>query len=124
MILSIHTYDNCYCNILEVRKVLSKIAKEKNCEDLNEWTKPCENHLHWSATSTFSGNGLVIWAKFKSFLMHTGTSRRHEHWGGSSNFDQVLGNILTNFQVLSLNNATFAKEKLNVWGGGGGGGLC
>jgi hypothetical protein len=46
--------------------------------------------------------------------------------GVSSNFDQVLGNILTNFQVLSLNNVTFAKEKLNVGGGGGGGGggLC
>ena len=37
---------------------------------MNEWIKPCENHLHWSATSTFSGNGLVIWAKFKSFLRH------------------------------------------------------
>ena len=30
----------------------------------------CVNHLHWSARSTFSGNGLVIWAKFKSFLDH------------------------------------------------------
>ncbi len=37
---------------------------------LNEWIKPCENHLYWSATSTFSGNGMVIWAKFKSFLKH------------------------------------------------------
>ena len=50
--------------------MLSKVAKEKDCELLNEWIKPCENHLHWSATSTFSGNGLVIWAKFKSFLGH------------------------------------------------------
>ena len=54
----------------EIRKVLSKIGKEKECEAVNEWIKPCENHLHWSATSTFSGNGLVIWAKFKSFLRH------------------------------------------------------
>ena len=50
--------------------MLSKIAREKDCEALNEWIKPCENHLHWSATSTFSGNGMVIWAKFKSFLQH------------------------------------------------------
>ncbi|CAB3986907.1 Hypothetical predicted protein [Paramuricea clavata] len=56
--------------LLEIRKVLSKVAKEKDCKLLNEWIKPCENHLHWSATSTFSGNGLVIWAKFKSFLGH------------------------------------------------------
>ena len=37
---------------------------------LADWIKPCERHLHWSATSTFSGNGKVIWAKFKSFLSH------------------------------------------------------
>ena len=54
----------------EIRKVLSKIGKEKECEAVNEWIKPSENHLHWSATSTFSGNGLVIWAKFKSFVRH------------------------------------------------------
>jgi REP element-mobilizing transposase RayT len=51
----------------EIRKVLSKVAKEKDCELLNEWIKPCENHLHWSATSTFSGNGLVIWANSNHF---------------------------------------------------------
>lgn len=54
----------------EVRKVLSKISKEKACEELEEWIKPYVKHLHWSATSTFSGNGRVIWAKFKSFLSH------------------------------------------------------
>ena len=37
---------------------------------LAEWIKPCERHLHWSAKSTFSGNGNVIRAKFKSFLSH------------------------------------------------------
>ena len=50
--------------------MLSKISKEKGCEALSEWIKPCENHLYWSASSTFSGNGLVIYAKFKSFLSH------------------------------------------------------
>ena len=54
----------------EIRKVLSKISKEKGCEVLGEWIKPCKKHLHWSATSTFSGNKRVIWAKFKTFLSH------------------------------------------------------
>ncbi|XP_073249850.1 uncharacterized protein [Porites lutea] len=54
----------------KIRKVLSKIAKLKDCEALSEWIKPCERHLHWSATSTFSGNGRVILAKFKGFLYH------------------------------------------------------
>jgi hypothetical protein len=56
--------------VTEIRKVLSKISKEKDCDAVNDWIKPCENHLYWSATSTFSGNGMVIWAKFKSFLKH------------------------------------------------------
>ena len=58
------------CLSTEIRKVLSKIAKLKDCEALSEWIKPCERHLHWSATSTFSGNGRVILAKFKGFLNH------------------------------------------------------
>ena len=55
---------------VEIRKVLSKIAKEKGFEDLAEWIQPCVKHLHWSATSTYDGNGLVIWAKFKAFVSH------------------------------------------------------
>ena len=53
-----------------MRKVLSKIAKLKGCEAVENWIKPCENHLYWSATSTFSGNGTLIWDKFRSFLNH------------------------------------------------------
>ena len=34
------------------------------------WIRPCENHFFWSTTSTLSGNGSVIYAKFKSFLSH------------------------------------------------------
>jgi hypothetical protein len=34
------------------------------------WIQPCQNHLIWSATSTLSGCGIVIWAKFRSFLGH------------------------------------------------------
>jgi len=59
-----------FCVHVEIRKVLSKLSKEKGCEILAEWIKPCVNHLYWSVTSTFSGNGKVIWAKFKSFLSH------------------------------------------------------
>lgn len=50
--------------------MLSKSAKEKSCEALSEWIKPCENHLHWNAASTYCGNGQVIYAKFKAFLSH------------------------------------------------------
>jgi len=56
--------------VLEIRKVLTKLSEEKGCEVLSEWIKPCENHLYWSASTTFSSNGLVIWAKFKTFLSH------------------------------------------------------
>lgn len=53
-----------------IKKVLSKLSKESGCEVLKEWIKPCLNHFHWSATSTVSGNGRIICAKFKSFLGH------------------------------------------------------
>lgn len=39
-----------FLSVTEIRKVLSKISKEKGCEALAEWIKPCERHLHWSAT--------------------------------------------------------------------------
>ncbi|KXJ08252.1 hypothetical protein AC249_AIPGENE12525 [Exaiptasia diaphana] len=32
--------------------------------------EPCQNHLMWSATSTPSGDGELIWSKFASFLSH------------------------------------------------------
>ncbi|XP_067029738.1 uncharacterized protein [Acropora muricata] len=54
----------------KIRKSLTAISKLKGCEVLGEWIKPCERHLYWSATSTFNGNGRVIWTKFKSFLSH------------------------------------------------------
>ncbi|XP_031559838.1 uncharacterized protein LOC116296014 [Actinia tenebrosa] len=54
----------------KVHKVLTKISKEKDGECLSDWIKPCENHLLWSATSTPSGDGELIWAKFVSFLSY------------------------------------------------------
>ena len=56
--------------ILEIRKVLTKIGKESNCEDVNLWIRACDNHLSLGATSTSSGDGNVILAKFLSFLGH------------------------------------------------------
>ena len=56
--------------VTEVRKVLSKISKEKGFEELADWLKPCVNHLQWSAMSTYDGNGMVILAKFKAFMSH------------------------------------------------------
>ena len=32
--------------------------------------KPIINHFYWSATTTPSGDGQLIWAKFESFLSH------------------------------------------------------
>ena len=63
--------------ISEIRKVLMKIGKEKNCEEINPWIHGCENHLTWSAISTSSGDGRVILAKFLSFLDHI--VDRHEN---------------------------------------------
>ncbi|XP_028418457.1 uncharacterized protein LOC114543840, partial [Dendronephthya gigantea] len=57
-------------HLTKVSKVLSKIAKENDCEVLLPWVKPCVNHLIWSATSTADGNGQVIWAKLESSLEH------------------------------------------------------
>ena len=54
----------------EVRKVLSKLSKLKGFDIITDWIQPCINHLHWSATTTFSGDGNLILAKFKSFLGH------------------------------------------------------
>ena len=50
--------------------MLNKIGKEKDCEELLPWIKPCVTHLYWSEMSTVDGNGEVIWAKFESFLEH------------------------------------------------------
>ena len=57
-------------HIVEVTKVLTKIAKVSGCEATAEWIKPCTSHLFWSARTTHDGNGEVIWAKFSSFLSH------------------------------------------------------
>ena len=59
-----------YFIFVEIHKELTNLAKQNDCKSLEPWVQPCVNHLFWSATSTFDGNGNVIWAKFKSFLSH------------------------------------------------------
>ena len=62
-----------HCIVLrpsELRKILTKISKLKGFEVLSEWIKLCITHLHWSATTTPTGDGNTILAKFKSFLGH------------------------------------------------------
>ncbi|CAH3149075.1 unnamed protein product, partial [Pocillopora meandrina] len=49
----------------------------KDCCALSTWIGPCLNHFLWSATSTLSGNEMLIWAKFKSFLYHVVNKRKH-----------------------------------------------
>ena len=58
----------CFHFIVEIGKVLTKIAKLSGCEAISQWIRPCENHFYWSVTSTITGNGKLIWAKFKSFF--------------------------------------------------------
>lgn len=60
-----------------IRKVLTKISKESGGTALINWIRPCENHFLWSAMSTLSGNGNVIYAKFKFFLSHV--INKHEN---------------------------------------------
>ena len=43
---------------------LPNISKESGGAALINWIRPCKNHFFWSATSTLSGNGNVIYAKF------------------------------------------------------------
>ena len=56
------TYENC---------------KVSGCEAINEWIRPCTNHLYWSAKTTHDGNAEAIWAKFSSFLSHV--VNKHEN---------------------------------------------
>lgn len=61
---------NCFFFEIEVFKVLFKILKEKACAELVEWIKFCVKYFYWSFILIFSGNGRVIWVKFKFFLSY------------------------------------------------------
>ena len=69
-ILGDQIVQSIFLSLIEVAKVLMKIAKVSGCEAISEWIRPCTNHLYWSAKTTHDGNAEVIWAKFSSFLSH------------------------------------------------------
>ena len=53
-----------------VTKKLLKAGKESGCELINKWQKSIKNHLQWCATSTSTGFGALIVAKWKSVARH------------------------------------------------------
>ena len=71
--------------------MLSKIAKETGNDEIQPWIRPCANHLSWSATSTSSGDGRVILAKFSSFLGHI--VNKHE------NLDDPIFNMCAHDEI-------------------------
>ena len=56
--------------LLEIQKLLLKLAKEKNCEGIGLSRKACVRQFYWAATSTKSATGELKWAKFESFFHH------------------------------------------------------
>ena len=55
---------------IELRTLLNKASKEKECEKLARWKSSCVRHLYWSVKSTTPKMREVILAKFGSFLHH------------------------------------------------------
>ena len=56
--------------MIEIKKVLTKVSKEKHCEVIGKWKKACVRHFYWAVTSTQPKLGDVILAKLKAFLSH------------------------------------------------------
>ena len=53
-----------------VTKKLLKASKETGCDKISLWCRGIKRHLYWCATSTRSGFGDLILAKWRSFLGH------------------------------------------------------
>ena len=96
--------------LLEIRKVLTNISKESGGAALINWIRPCENHFFWSATSTLSGNGNVIYAKFKSFLSHV--INKHD------NLDEPLYNKCNHGELKHRTWLDKGECKFNTTGSG------
>ena len=67
--LTSHFY-NIWHVVRSITKKLVKIGKEKDCDIILEWVKAVRNHLYWAATTTKSGFGDLIAAKWSSFMRH------------------------------------------------------
>ena len=72
-----HVYDVWHVARSLTKKLL-KAAKEKGCEVIKDWIKGIRRHMYWCATSTVSGFGALIKAKWNSFLRHV-ADKHSEH---------------------------------------------
>ncbi|XP_031550632.1 uncharacterized protein LOC116288061 [Actinia tenebrosa] len=91
----------------KIHKVLPKISKESGCSSLVEWKKPRQNHFYWSAISTLSGNGKVIYAKFKSFLSHI--INKHDKLDGDPLFDKCAHGEIQERKWLNKDSPVYEK---------------
>ncbi|XP_062600016.1 uncharacterized protein LOC134261608 isoform X2 [Saccostrea cucullata] len=53
-----------------LKKKLTALGKEKDCERLMEWIKSIVNHLYWVPTSTPEGSNELRWEKWVSVFNH------------------------------------------------------
>lgn len=67
--MSIYTNKNVLF-ILEIKKKMLKLGKERGCELVSRWYKACINHFYWAVISTPVLMGEVKLAKFQTFLHH------------------------------------------------------
>ncbi|XP_044178092.1 uncharacterized protein LOC122960162 [Acropora millepora] len=54
----------------KIKKLLTKLSKEKGMEAIGRWKKACVCHFYWCVTSTQAKLQQVILAKFRSFQYH------------------------------------------------------
>ncbi|XP_061170182.1 uncharacterized protein LOC133179442 [Saccostrea echinata] len=62
-----------------LKKKLTALSKEKECERLQLWIRSICNHLYWTAASTPDGNGQMMLEKWQSVANHV--QNIHEHNG-------------------------------------------
>ena len=60
-----------------ITKKLLKASKEKGCEVISSWIRGIRKHLYWCATSSKSGFGSLISAKWHSFLRHVANKHKN-----------------------------------------------
>ncbi|XP_078695648.1 uncharacterized protein LOC144924408 isoform X1 [Branchiostoma floridae x Branchiostoma belcheri] len=67
-----------------LRKKLSALAKQKECEVVGDWTNSIVNHLYWCSTTTREGAGDLVEGKWLSLDNHL----HNVHSGHSEAFPQ------------------------------------
>jgi solute carrier family 8 (sodium/calcium exchanger) len=56
--------------LVGLKKKLTALSKEKDCQDLTQWIKSLVNHLYWVPTSTQEGEDQLRWEKWTSISNH------------------------------------------------------